>query len=497
MAIGGLDIGSTGAKITVLEESGTPLHTGYAEYARNTGPHEVDPESIWAAVKRLLADAAKAVPTIEAVGITSFGESFALLDEHDGVLMPSMMYTDPRGEAEANWLREKLGAEAIGSIAGAAPHSMFSLPKLMWVKRNQPDLFLRAKRVCLIVDYLVYKLTGRRLIDYSLAARTMGLDVRNLCWSETIFNAADIDPALFSKPVPSGTDAGVILPSLAEELGVHRGLRVVVCCHDQVAAAVGAGVTRPGIAIDGAGTTQCVTPVFSPMPPGNALQNSNYPVVPFLWPDTYCTYAFTFTGGSLVKWFVDNFAGIGRQEAAEKGISVYDFLESHMRDEPTGILALPHFAGSGTPTMDTGSRGAVVGLTLSHRPADLYRAVLEGIAYEMRLNLERLSEADIFVSGLNASGGGAKSALWLQMKADILGVPVTRMSVDEAGTVGGIMLTGVATGVYQDLDEAAGVLVRPLRVYEPRQVMRERYGEHYLRYRGLYDAVRPLVGGGW
>ena len=164
-----------------------------------------------------------------------------------------------------------------------------------------------------------------------------------------------------------------------------------------------------------------------------------------------------------------------------------------MVDNPTGILVLPHFAGAATPYMDTGSKGAFVGLELRHSPIEMFRAIMEGITFEMRINMEKLAEGGIRINGLNATGGCARSGLWLQMKADILRVPVTRMEVDEAGTVGGIMLTGVATGAFANLDEAAEILVRKIEVYHPRSEAGERYEEHYRRYRGLYGAVRPLV----
>lgn len=496
MAIGGLDIGSTGAKITVMEKDGRTLHAGYRDYpvARNAVAHEVNAADIWKVVRQLLRDAAAAVPELTAVGVISFGESFVLLDGEGKVLFPSMIYSDPRGEKEADILREKLGDDRICKVAGTASYPMYSLPKLMWIKENRPEIFAAAKYVCLIEDYLVFMLTGRRLIDYSLAARTMGFDIEAKQWSREIFAAAGIDPAMFSEPVPTGTDAGCIRADVAAELGLSDQLRVAVCCHDQVAAAVGSDVMRPGMATDGAGTVQCITPVFSPIPENRSLQDNHYAVIPFLRDHTYCSYAFSFTGGSLIKWFTDHFAAHSKWEAEKEGISVYRYLELQMKDEPTGILVLPHFAGAGTPYMDTGSKGVFVGMDLTNTPADIFRAIMEGITYEMRLNIEKLAEAGIHIQALNATGGCAKSKLWLQMKADILGVPVTRMSVDEAGTIGGIMLTGVATGLYANLEEAAKALVRPVEVYKPRREMHGRYEKHYMRYRGLYASVRPLVG---
>lgn len=487
MAIAGLDIGSTGAKITVLSEDGVLLHEGYLDYAAkvHAGAHEVDAGSIFDAVKLLIACAARAVPDISSVGVTSFGESFVLLDARDDPLAPTMMYTDPRGVEEARLLGEVLGIDCIAELCGTEPHPMFSLPKLMWIVRHRPELFARTRRICLMADYVVYMLTGQRVIDHSLAARTMGLDIRTLTWSDELFGAAGVDPTLLSTPVPSGTDAGVIRSEVAAELGVSKSLRVAQCCHDQIAAAVGSGVLRPGLATDGAGTTQCVTPVFSGIPEGGLLQKHSYAVVPFATPGNYCVYAFSFTGGSLIRWFMKGFAG-------EKS---YAELEAGMKDAPTGILALPHFAGAGTPYMDPGAQGAVVGLKLSHGPSDVYRALMEGIVYEMRINIDTLASAGIAIEALNASGGCAKSRLWLQMKADILGLPIRRMSTDEAGTVGGIMLTGVATGAYRDLSQAREALVRVVETFEPRAAMHDAYENHYHRYQKLYRAVRPLTGG--
>jgi xylulokinase len=494
MAIGGLDIGSTGAKITVVNSAGKLLHKGYRDYpiSRGSSAHEVNAAEIWKAVQKLLQDAA-AVPGLAAVGVTSFGESFVLLGKDDEVLLPIMMYTDPRGEAQSAELSAALGGDTIGKIAGTMPHPMFTLPKLMWVKQNRPDVYAKIKQVLLIGDFIVCMLTGQRVIDYSLAARTMGFDIQKKKWSTGIFEAAGISPDLFSSPAPSGTGAGIIKAELAARLGLPDNLRVVICGHDQITAAVGSNVLMPGKAANGAGTVECITPVFAGIPNSSALQKNNYSVIPFLNDDTYCCYAFSFTSGSLINWFINRFASGQTSQAKEDTKNIYEQLEKAGRDEPSGILVLPHFAGAATPYMDVGSKGAFLGLELSHTTADLYRAVMEGITYEMMLNIEKLSGIGVQIMSLSASGGSARSEIWLQMKADILGIPITRLSNDEAGTVGGIMLTGKAIGVYDSLEQSADTLIKPLRVYEPRQEIHEKYRMHYQRYRKLYNAVRPLV----
>ncbi len=494
MLLAGLDIGSTGCKLSVFQIDGTLLGSIYRDYPihRSQSAHEVDAGDIWSAVQALIADSAKQYPGIAGLGVTSFGESFVLLDEEDQPILPAMLYTDPRGEAEAQTLVERLGKEKMVAITGVGPHPMYSLPKLMWVKTHLPDAWAKTKHIFLMEDYIIYKLTGQRQIDYSLATRTMAFDIHNLCWSQEVCEAAGIDPALLSKPVPTGTSAGQLKRGLTEALGLWEGTIAVSVSHDQVAAAIGSGVFDESRTVDGAGTVQCTTPVFRSFDSVKMADN-NYCIVPFIKPGSYVTYAFSYTGGALVKWFLDNLAGHAAAEAKDKGVSVYDLLQGQSDGIPTEILVLPHFAGAATPYMDNGSKGAILGLTLSHTQQDLYRAIMEGVCYEMRLNQELLHAAGVVVAPLHATGGGARSRVWMQMKADVLNVPVTALTTSEAGATGSAMLVGVALGLYPSLEAAAEKMVKVREVFQPRPDAHERYEAVYQRYKKLYHAVRPLV----
>lgn len=495
MSLGGLDIGSTGCKVTVYDEEGNYLYRTYRDYpvSRKTGEHEVMAEDIWKGVREVLADAGSHYPDLKALGVTSFGESCVLLDEEDRPIRAVLLYTDPRGSEECRELEAALGREKLERITGVAPHSMYSLPKLMWIRKHRPEQFGRAKRILMMEDYIIYMLTGSAVIDYSLATRSMGFDIRALEWSQEVFQAAGIDSGLFSRPVRSGTPAGTVRPEMAKALGLPEGLLLVPAGHDQAAAAVGAGVFKADRAVDMAGTVECITPVFEGIPEDRRIYDGGYAIVPYVIPGNYVTYAFTFSGGALVSWFINNFAKEEKRRAKELGCSVYELLEEGMKDGPTGILVLPHFAGAGTPYMDGGSKGAVVGLTLDHSASDLYRAMMEGVTYEMMLNMERLAEAGIRPQKLRAAGGGAASAVWMQMKADMLNLPIVSLGNAEAGAAGCAMLAGVAAGVYKDLGEAARTMLKEKDTYLPRQEMHEAYQEYYEKYRRLYEASRPLV----
>lgn len=495
MSLGGLDIGSTGCKVTVYDEEGNYLYRTYRDYpvSRKTGEHEVMAEDIWKGVREVLADAGSHYPDLKALGVTSFGESCVLLDEEDRPIRAVLLYTDPRGSEECRELEEALGREKLERITGVAPHSMYSLPKLMWIRKHRPEQFGRTKRILMMEDYILYMLTGSAVIDYSLATRSMGFDIRALDWNQEIFQAAGIDSSLFSRPVRSGTPAGTVRPEMAKALGLPEGLLLVPAGHDQAAAAVGSGVFKADRAVDMAGTVECITPVFEGIPEDRRIYDGGYAIVPYVIPGNYVTYAFTFSGGALVSWFINNFAKEEKRRAKELGCSVYELLEEGMKDGPTGILVLPHFAGAGTPYMDGGSKGAVVGLTLDHSASDLYRAMMEGVTYEMMLNMERLAEAGIRPQKLRAAGGGAASAVWMQMKADMLNLPIVSLGNAEAGAAGCAMLAGVAAGVYKDLGEAARTMLKEKDTYLPRQEMHEAYQEYYEKYRRLYEASRPLV----
>ncbi len=503
MKIAGLDIGTTGCKLTVFTEEGKDIDRAYRDYpvTRGSGEHEVDAESIMESVLSVLSVMAEKYPDICGIGVTSFGETFVFTDEAGKPLHRAMLYTDPRGREECLELTKKMDGRKIAAITGLRPHEMYSLPKMMWMKKNRPEVYRQAKHVFLMEDYVVFHLTGQAQIDYSLATRTMAFDIASLGWSRELFELAGIDVSLMSKTVPVGTSAGNVLPGIAGQTGLSETTRIVSISHDQVAAAVGAGVFDAQTAVEGAGTVECITSVYERLPPSDVMYDGYFSVVPHVIPGKYVCYAFSYTGGALIQWCVDTLAKKEKELAAKRGISVHEYLEREYvcehgdsgADEPTGLLVLPHFAGAATPYMDTGSKGAVIGLTAAHTVSDIYRACMEGVAYEMFLNLEWLKGSGIHFQMLHATGGGARSAVWTQMKADVLNVPFTTLATANAGTVGSAMLTGIAVGCYRDLDDAAAHMVEKTKVYLPDATRHEKYMEVYRRYRKVYDVVRGLL----
>ncbi|MCH5269643.1 MAG: carbohydrate kinase [Lachnospiraceae bacterium] len=505
MKIAGLDIGTTGCKCTVFDENGLMLGKAYRDYPikRGVSGHEVDVSAIMDGVYVCLAEVAKEYPDIAGIGVTSFGETFVMTDMSGEPLYPAMLYTDPRGKAECQKLVAALGEKNIANITGLRPHEMYSIPKIMWIKEYEASVYEKASYIFLMEDYVVYHLTGRRQIDYSLATRTMAFDIRNLGWSKTVFDAAGIDISKMSAPVQTGTDAGKITDATAARTGLSRETHIISVSHDQVAAAVGAGAFDSSVAVDGAGTVECITPIFDGIPDIDIMYRGYFSIVPYVIPGKYVAYAFSYTGGALMQWCAETLAKSEQQLAEAEGISVNEYLEREYHyiaasektsvQSPSGLLVLPHFAGAATPYMDTGSKGVILGLTTDTSVAEIYRGCMEGVVYEMCLNVKALEGSGTCFNKLHATGGGAHSKEWMQMKADMLGLPITALRTVDAGTVGCAMLTGIAIGVFSDLEDAASHMVEETDTYEPRWEIHEKYMEIYKRYEKLYEAVRPLV----
>lgn len=496
MAIAGIDVGTTGCKCTIYEKNGTFVRESYQEYniEKDGGGHELNAWNVWLAVKQVLKEALQGTSQVDAIGVTSFGETSIFVGRDGKPLMNSLLYTDPRGEDQCRELVEHFGRDAISKRTGANPQSMYSISKLMWVVQNRKDVYERTEHICQFGDYIVFMLSGTAQIDYSLACRSMAFQVDRKEWDSEILSYAGIDPAKMSKPVPTGSSAGRIRKELAEELRIDPRAMIVSGCHDQVAAAIGTGCLRQGMAVDGTGTVECITPVFGELSDTRELYQYNYVKVPYVCPGSYVTYAFSFNGGSLLKWYRDQIARHEAKLYQEQGLNVYDSFNKQMNTgNPSGLLILPYFSGSATPYMDVNAVGAIVGLRDTTTSIDIYQGLMEGVTYEMLFNLELLEKAGIQVTELRATGGGARAEAWLQMKADILNKRIITLGEAQSGTLGCIMLAGTACGLYGSLEEAAEIFVKPGKEYTPNQERHQEYQEYYRKYKKMYEAISTII----
>lgn len=498
MSLMGLDIGTTGCKCTIFDIEGRVLSYSYLEYdLENPKPgfYELDPRVVWNSVKHIIHNAINLNSNMEpvtAISISSFGEAAAPVDKQGNVLGNSITYMDQRGAEQCEELVDRLGKQEIMNLAGVSAHPMYTVCKVMWLKEYVPELYNKTWKFMLYGDFILYCLTGVPLIDYSLASRTMAFNVVEKRWEDKVLEAAGLREDIFSEASPSAQIVGNIKKQVAEELGLPKDVLVVTGAHDQVCAVIGGGILKKGLAVDGIGTVECITPTFDKPVLNETMLKYSFNCAPHAKPDMYVTYAFSFTGGSLLKWYRDNFAIYEKMMADKSGKNVYTILDEQAAIEPTDLLVLPHFAGAATPYMDMDTKGAILGLTFGHTSKEVYRALLEGVTYEMALNVECLSKAGIEIDTLRAVGGGAKSDLWLQIKADIMQRKIERLNIDEAGTLGTAIMAGTATGAFSSLEEAAKQLIRVRKEFYPNPKNKERYMENYRRYKKVYESVRKV-----
>jgi len=319
----------------------------------------------------------------------------------------------------------------------------------------------------------------------------MLFDVTSHAWSPEILEAVGMEPSLLARPMASGTPIGTIAPSVASQLQLRDDVLVVTGGHDQMCAALGAGIASSGQAMYATGTVECIAPVFEIAVFSPELQAGNLCMYDAAIPGLYGTVAFCLTGGNILQWYRDQFGAAERAEAEQTGGNVYEVLLRQMSDEPTNLLVLPYFTPSGTPYFDLHTPGVILGLRLSTTRGEILRALLEGVAFEMRVNTEILARSGVPIREFRATGGGARNAQWNQLKADILGVPITTVSTTEAGCCGAALLAASAQqGV--PVQRLAEEWVRPDVVFEPNPRRHTHYQECFQRYQLLYEAVRNL-----
>jgi xylulokinase len=285
----------------------------------------------------------------------------------------------------------------------------------------------------------------------------------------------------YSRPTPMGTVLGKIRRSLMEEMGLKGGIQVIVGGHDQPVNAIGAGL-REGSAVNSMGTAECITPLTPAMLPGSFIAGRGIPSEPLWEKGKFCCLAYNSTSGLLVQWFAGLAAG--EQESA------LSYLDQNVPPEPTRIMVQPYLMGSGTPYMDPGARLALTGIGYGTTKFTIYRAILEGLVLDQRLNFSVLAEEQVTVNHIIAVGGGSKSKPWLRIKADILEIPVSTLRVKEAGALGAAILCAAASGVYGSIEEAAGAMSKIDSTLEPNLTNRDFYAEKYALYRKLRDHVK-------
>ncbi len=471
----GVDVGTSGTKGVAIDDEGSVLASAEATYPLSTprnGWAEQDPEDWRQATESVLAELRAAVGAPAAVGLSGQMHGLVALDAHDRVLRPAILWNDQRTAQECHAIERAVGLERLIALTGNRALPGFTAPKLLWLRRHEPDVYAQIARIALPKDYVRLRLCGEHATDVSDASGTLLLDVAERRWSEAVLEALEVPhqwlpPALESPSVTGMTEDGV-------PIAAGGG--------DQAAGALGVGVDRPGpasVVLGTSGVVFAALETFAADP--QARVHAFCHAVPGSW---HAMGVMLSAAGSL-RWLRDIVA---------PGVS-YDELLGEATGWPAGtegLTFLPYLVGERTPHADPDARAAFAGLGVRHDRGALVRAVLEGVAFGLRDSLELISELGGRPELGRVSGGGARSKLWLEIVASVLELPLERVAVDEGAAFGAAILAGVAAGVWPDVHAAVAATVRPGDRIEPVPEWVEVYRQARERYRALYPALREL-----
>ena len=479
----GLDVGTGGARAVAVDGSGEVVTEASSEYPLHSprpGWTEQDPADWWRGAREVLGKVATGEEVV-GIGLTGQMHGSVFLDSSDEVIRPALLWNDQRTYRQCDEITRVVGEERLISIAGNPALTGFQAPKIVWLRDEELDNFGRVARVLLPKDYVRLQLTGEYATDASDAAGTLLLDVRDRDWSGEILDALEIPRAWMPEVYEGPENTGALLKDVAEELGLRPGIPVAAGGGDNAAAAVGTGIVDSGLVNSSVGTSGVLfahAGEFNPDPSGR-LHAFCHAV-----PGAYHLMGVTLSAGGSLSWWRETLGGD------------YDDLVEAASDVPPGsegLVFLPYLAGERTPHLDPKARGAFFGLTARHGVAHMTRAVMEGVIFSLRDSLEIMRELGVPVEDVRATGGGARSALWRQLQADIYDIPIRRTVADEGPAYGAALLAGVASGTYADVEEATSVVKLREEITEPDRERAKVYEEHYKVYRSLYPATSSAM----
>lgn len=481
----GLDVGTTGARAVAVDGSGVTVAARTAGYPLLTPrPRwtEQDPAEWWRATRQVLGavavDCRDAGHEAVGIGLTGQMHGSVFLDAADKVIRPALLWNDQRTDEQCRWIAERVGAERLVAITGNPALTGFQAPKVIWLREEEPERYARVARVLLPKDHVRLGLTGEPATDAADASGTLFMDLRERTWSREVLDALDVPadwlPPIFEGPEPSGA----VMEGVARELGLPKGIPVAGGGGDNAAAAIGTAITREGRMSSSIGTSGVL---FAHAEEAAVDPSGRIHAFAHSVPGRYCSLAVTLSAGGSFRWWRD-VTGLG-----------YDDLVAEAETVPAGsegLVFLPYLTGERTPHLDPLATGAFVGLTARHGRAHMTRALMEGVVFGLRDGLEIMRGLGVDPAAVRAIGGGATSELWRRLQADVYGMPVERLAVEEGAAYGAALLGHVVAGTFTGIEEATSVVRVLPEVTEPERAHVSTYDDVYGVYRSLYGTLR-------
>jgi xylulokinase len=491
----GIDVGTGGTRAVLVDAEGrvtasaTVAHAPFA--SPETGWAEQDPQDWWRAatlaIREVLSKSEIRPDEIKGIGFSGQMHGAVLLDEREQVLRPSIIWCDQRTSRQCLTITEKVGSERLIELTCNPALTGFTLPKLLWVRELEPEIWRQVRCVLLPKDFVRLQLTGDKATDVADASGTLLFDVKQRKWSEQMLAAAEIEDSLLPRVYESPEITGVVSSAAAAATGLRAGTPVVAGGGDQAAGAVGMGIVRPGTVSATIGTSGVVFAASDKpaLDPKGRVHTFCHAV-----PGRWHVMGVTQGAGLSLRWFRDQF-GAG----PEDGRDPYERLTEEaatVAPGANGLLWTPYLMGERTPHLDPYARAALVGLTASHTRAHVVRAILEGVAFSLRDTFEIFAEMNVPVGEVRLGGGGARSETWRQTQADVYGHVAKTVEAEEGAAYGAALLAGVGAGAWATVDQACDAVVRIKSATKPNPEAVRVMEQQYQVFRRVYPALRSL-----
>ncbi|MEG2287168.1 MAG: xylulokinase [Ruthenibacterium sp.] len=480
----GIDLGTSSVKLILMETSGRIVKTVSRKYPLSmprTGWSEQAPQDWWAQTKNGMMELLSGVDATQVAGLSFGGQMHGLviLDKHDNVIRPAILWNDGRTTEETAYLNETIGKDKLAGYTANIAFAGFTAPKILWVKNHEPQNFARIAKIMLPKDYLAYCMTGVHGTDYSDASGMLLLDVANKCWSKEMIDICGISQDQLPKLFESYEVVGTLRSDVARELGLPQTVKVCAGAGDNAAAAVGTGTVKNGacnLSVGTSGTVFIASDRFS-RPSNNAIHAFAHAT------GSYHLMGCILSAASCNKWWMDEVLKASDYAAEQNGFVPLGTNE---------VLFAPYLMGERTPHNDARARGAFLGLSMNTSRAQMTQAVMEGVAYAMRDSVEIAKSLGVDIQSTKICGGGAKSPVWKQIFANVLGMPVQSIATEEGPSLGAAMLAAVGCGAYASVQEVAEAMVRVTQTVEPQSKSSHLYNEGYARFGRIYAAVKTI-----
>ncbi len=482
----GIDLGTSAAKLLLMDETGDIKNIVSKEYPiefPKPGWSQQAPEDWLKAVEEGIPELLKGSDASRVAGIGTGGQMHGLvvLDENDNVIRPAILWNDGRTAKQVDYLNEAIGRDKLSEYTANIAFAGFTAPKLLWMRENEPELFARVSKIMLPKDFINYKLTGVHCTDVSDASGMLLFDVQHKCWSKEMFDICGVDISQMPKIYESYERVGTLLPEMSAKLGLPESVVVAAGAGDNAAAAVGTGTVGAGacnISLGTSGTVFISSDSFG-VDVNNALHS-------FAHADgAYHLMGCMLSAASCNKWLMEDIYNTSDYAAEQAGITDEKLGDNH-------VFFLPYLMGERSPINDTNARGTFIGMTMDTSRTELTQAVLEGVAFAIRDSFEVARSLGINIERSKICGGGAKSALWKKIFANVLGIKLDIVESEQGPGKGGAMLAMVADGTYSSVGEVCEKLVRVVDTVEPDPALSAKYDARYSQFRKIYPALKPV-----